>query len=346
MKWHLRISCSLLFLALLTSGLSADLTAVIQQRLVTSDGNGTHTTNPGVSAFGLNHDGVGDFLIDLQGGNPFDARCTASLLTGTGRTFALTAAHCVTDGNGNINAIGGIVRFDTTGGAQVGTVSNIFVHDNWNGNVADGFDVALVEFQSAVDTSVPTYTLFNGDPIDRDIVLAGYGETGFGGTGTVSGSSGTKRVGLNKIEDEGVSELGGITNENTQLTYDFDSGLTANDAFDFFGFNGGPSDLGFGDDEVGLGGGDSGGPSFIDDNGVLRIAGVHSYGFRVTATPNSDVDGVLNGSWGEFSVDADVTNSVMRSWIIDTAGIPEPSSALILIVFGGSGLILARRRRR
>jgi len=91
------------------------------------------------------------------------------------------------------------------------------------------------------------------------------------------------------------------------LQYDFDNGLAANDAFGFFFGN---SDLGLGNDEVNSAPGDSGGPTFSSP----VITGVTSYGVRLTFFPclpfslcNSDIDGTLNNSFGEFSGDTRVS---------------------------------------
>jgi hypothetical protein len=81
-------------------------------------------------------------------------------------------------------------------------------------------------------------------------------------------------------------------------------------------------DLGFGADEVGFAGGDSGGPLFIGG----AIAGVHA----VVAQPSiGDVNGVLDSSWGEGSFFTPVIT--YREFILKATGraaifVPEPST--------------------
>ena len=156
---------------------------------------------------------------------------------------------------------------------------------SYDGNVAHGYDVAALTFSSEFDPSIPRYQIVSaGFDTTADALLTGFGQTGIGTTGATLGG-GTKRVGLNTFEAQGLGaapfNVGGITNNSTQLTADFDSGIAANDAFDFWF---GPMvDLGKGGDEVGFGSGDSGGPAFFDVDpsaGVdYRIGGVNSYIF-------------------------------------------------------------------
>jgi hypothetical protein len=85
------------------------------------------------------------------------------------------------------------------------------------------------------------------------------------------------------------------------LFFDFDSGLPANDLTPLIT---GTPDLGFGDDEVGIAPGDSGGPAFIEgSDGIFRIAGVTAAIRFAEDGPLGDAD--FNdisgdGSWGEL----------------------------------------------
>ena len=316
--------------------------------VVTSDGNGTHITTPGVSAFGVNHDGVGDLLIETTGDASFDYRGTASLLTLGGRRWAIAAAHLVTDGAGNKIANHLQLEFETASGSMFSTVnspSEMYVHPSWNGSATNGFDLALLRLDAVADPTVPDYLLNRtANELDVDVVHVGYGNKGYGSTGADTGTSGTKRAGLKEWDSQGLGSLGvgGITNNSTMLTDDFDSGSSANDAFNFFfGFS---ADLGFVNDEVGVSPGDSGGPSFIEDSGIWKIAGIHSHGLRLAFTSDgssSDVDGTLNFSWGEFGVDARVLDPDVISWIDQI--IPEPVTLVLLLA--GSLASLKRRRK-
>ena len=92
-------------------------------------------------------------------------------------------------------------------------------------------------------------------------------------------------------------------------------------------------DLGEGFDEVLPSFGDSGGPTFLHG----AIAGLHSFSFRVGS---SDIDGILNQSFGEFG--ADVRISAYANWIDAETAVPEPSC---LFPAGFALFTLMARRR-
>ena len=324
---------------------------------VTSDGSATHTTTPGTPVFGVDHDGVADLIISRPEGN---ARCTGSLLN-DGQSL-LTAAHCLTDNDGNPVASNINATWELATNNVSESSADVTIHPMYNGDLTDGYDIAIVQFDTPIVFAVPRYDIYrktDGGEIGVETVKVGYGRSGFGNTGDTT-SSGTKRFGKNKYEDDGlgsgdgdigINSVGGITNSQTQLTYDFDSNfrnlnLSGNDsdhdAFQFFFPR--SEDLGFGDDEVGAAPGDSGGPSFVFDDGEWLIAGVTSYGLRLVFTESgtsSDVDGDINSSWGEFGVDARVAEAGIQSFI-DASLIPEPHTVALVI---SGGLILLHRRR-
>jgi hypothetical protein len=88
---------------------------------------------------------------------------------------------------------------------------------------------------------------------------------------------------------------------------------------------------------VGVAGGDSGGPNFI--NGL--ISGVNSYGLSF-GTAYGDVNTTLNSSFGEFS---GYVPTFIHADFINASMVPEASTYLMM----GLGLIgigaMARRRR-
>ncbi len=254
-------------------------------------------------------DGVGDFIFDTTAGNGF--RCTGSLLQ-DGR-HVLTAAHCLSDNAGAQDYIdgSGTVTFEGDLGDEAIDVDWVFIHPDFDGSTRNGNDIAVLELVSEASADITRYDIDTNaaDDIGQIFSLAGYGRSGTGTTGDII-PSGTKRAGDNQHDIGGNQYLmlfglvpGVDFTSNSQLPYDFDNGLAANDAFDVF-FT--VADLGE-DNEVDQANGDSGGPSF---NAAGEITGVHSYSssVRFNDGTGSDLDNVDNNdTFGEFSVDARVS---------------------------------------
>ena len=108
--------------------------------------------------------------------------------------------------------------------------------------------------------------------------------------------------------------------------------------------------LGEGGADTGLGAGieansapgDSGGPTFVDEGGVLKIGGISSYGVSLSSSGSTpDIGGGIDGGFGEFSVDARLGNQSINDFVTATA-IPEPTSFLVLSL---ATLALGYRRR-
>ena len=302
---------------------------------------------------GLDLSGVARLFLDVDPAPGSGGACSGSLLEGG--QFVLTAAHCVTNEQGDPAVLdggdGNTATFFTADGVVVAPfeASDITVHPQYNGDVRDGFDVAVIDLASVQPSGVARYELNDGSVNEANAHLAaGYGQSGDGATGATIGA-GQLRSGLNNFLATGLP-VGQINNGQTQLTADFDSGSTPNDAFAVFGqalfgqplvdpFNSG---LGFGADEVGIAPGDSGGPSFlIGPNGPV-VTGVHSYGLRLELLNgvSSDVDGFLNSSFGEFVVDARVADPQMLAFIRSVA-VPEPTA--LWLVVAAAPLIVRRR---
>ncbi len=219
--------------------------------------------------------------------------CTGSLLS-TGRHI-LTAAHCVTNNAGNLNASSVNAHFELASGNLTISGSNITVHPSFNGNVLAGGDIAIIELDSVVPGAVTRYDIYRAsNEIGKVGAKAGYGRFGRGNNGDTSNSNGHLRAGYNRY-DTGGETLGFAP--GTQLMFDFDNGNPENDAF---GVRNGIHGLGLGDREVNSAPGDSGGPTFIDQ----KIAGVTSYGLL---TPQTDIDNTINSSFGEISGDTRVS---------------------------------------
>ena len=295
-----------------------------QTHYVTADGTGTHTTTPGTSVYnGLNVDGVAKLLIATSQGTFL---CSGALLW-TGQHI-LTAAHCLTDDFGNLIANSVTAVWELADGTVSSIATSFTVHGSYDGLFFEhGNDLAIITLPQAI-TTVPTYSIWEGGgELDRQTIKVGFGRSGDGDTGTTT-SAGTQRAGLNSYDATGGIFSGlGATNGTAQLAYDFDNGLSRNDAFGFFY---GLDDLGYGDEEVNSAPGDSGGPTFAWDpaDGRFEIVGVTSFGFRLSyssgppSSRSSDVDNRLNSSFGEFSVDTRVSS--FASFIETTLAVPVP----------------------
>lgn len=139
-----------------------------------------HLAEPGVSANGIYHDGVGHLYIpETRLGYSISGGGT---LLWTGRHI-LTAAHCVADANGSFWTSPGSLYFDTASGAKVYTVSSAVYHPLYTDDLYDGYDIAILTLSETVDASIPRYDIFTGNPIGMDFTFFGYGYTGTGDTG-------------------------------------------------------------------------------------------------------------------------------------------------------------------
>ncbi len=210
--------------------------------------------------------------------------------------YVLTAAHVFyrQDGTPLNNIISTNVTFHgssiTFQGAQ-----NI-IHPNWDGNRNHGNDIAIIKLASSA-TGITGYDIHrdNNSGLGQVATIVGYGWKGTGASGWVYQSGGTLRWGQNKFD----VTVGNIT--GYPWAYDFDDGTAAHNAFGVWA-NPPNNDLGQGLSEVMIAEGDSGGPSFLGN----QIAGIHSFGFRKDSDsthPTTDIDGLLNASFGEMGVD-------------------------------------------
>jgi len=276
----------------------------------------TTAGNPGdyLTGSGGNFDGVGDVILQRSDFSGL-IRCSGSLLN-TGM-HVLTAAHCVTDSRGNYVLLSGLVFFD--GDTNVFEVavdaSSTVVHPDWKGDILKGRDLAILKLVSTVSGDIQRYGIDSNpsDDLQTEITKVGYGRTGNGDEGDEF-KSGHKRDGKNQydaVADQTLRDLKVPKKfvDGSIVQFDFDNGLEANDAYDFFYEI---EDTGLGLDEVNTAPGDSGGPAF---NALGEITGITSYGLRLSYIfgGTSDVDGTLNSSFGEFSGDTRVSS--FAGWI-------------------------------
>ena len=302
--------------------------AEVHKLIVAGDPAGTPSDSPGQRVDPNTTDspyaGVGSLRVDATA---FDGYVYIGSATAISRTHVLTAAHMVDlDNNGTIDVAASDVRFNLNFGSDLShviTASALCVHPDWTGfaNPSINDDVAVIELSSALPAGVPIYPL-NTDPfVNIEMVtLVGYGLSGDGVNGyTVSPSFSVKRVGLNRAEVYISDDEGSGSREVWELDFDGPRRKT-----NLFGRPRG-SNLTLGNDlETTLGGGDSGGPSFIGDgSGGLEIFGVNTFGFFGKAPAplfGSGAGGIVVAPYAEW----------IQSVVGDVPGISvTPSSSLV-----------------
>lgn len=306
------------------------------------------------------YSGVVALIMDYGPGGQFI--CTGSLLSD--RRSILTAAHCVSDGAGTEGPRKVTAWF--YGGNDPDTIVNgnplsvgidsigQSVNSAYTGQVIDQNDIAVVRLGADAPTWATSYDI-DFTPIsgaDR-FNVAGYGRRSDTG-GTIGANLGTGRLrqGDNNYDFRfGDSDFAGFFTNGffgtaqvgDSWVSDFDNGLAANDASCALAgaFSlGGPKycNLGLGNIEVGVAGGDSGGPQF-GANGKIRS--VTSYGLSFGTSFGDFRDG-LNSSFGEFS--GYVPLYLHAAFI--AAAVPEPATwAMMIAGFGMVGAGLRSRRR-
>jgi secreted trypsin-like serine protease len=251
--------------------------------------------------------------------------------------WALTAAHVVDSNlNGDLSddsitgdslTVGGVTRHATQAVVPVGIGSN----RGWNGNINDGFDIALVHLDQPVTTVVPATLYTSFQELGQTITSVGFGQSGTGKTGAV-GASGTKRA-VDNVADLFVT----FSNGATALRYDFDepaprispnnSGSTT------------PLDL-----EGLIAPGDSGGGVFIFDNDGWQLAGVNSGTYPFFSYPDATSDTSTYGDAALFTRVAAYQDFILGNIPELAVSIPEPTHAGLLAAV--ATLVAHRRRRR
>ena len=314
------------------------------------------------------YSGVVPIIMQFAGGAFI---CSASLIN---RTTLVTAAHCVSDGAGTANPnvttaffqenLGPTQRPPTDGTATAITVSEYFVHPLYSGQVIDQHDIAILRLSEDAPDWAQAYDMaLDIDSLRGvDFNVAGYGNRSLDGGdgptgGATGGTTGFLRQGDNMFDYRFGDEIFGDNwypiigpESRTEFSYisDFDSGRAENDMSCLVAQAGniaGPAgavfcDTGRGVTEVGVAGGDSGGPQFDAD---WRILSVTSYGLSFGVN-FGDCRAGLQSSCGEMNGFAPLYASA--DWIRSVLEVPVPVSEPATLAMMLAGLGFAVRRRR
>ena len=178
--------------------------------------------------------------------------------------WVMTAAHCVFGSFGQriqpsgLRVIAGIRNLDNDVPEEEVSVTNIVVHPQYDSDLEPPpFDIALLELSSAINA--PIVNLFSGDPADHN-----------GDSGYIAGWGATRFVNENDATypaqlQEAAVPIVSLARCNSIVSY---QGLITHRQLC----------AGFIDGGVDACAGDSGGPLFTIEDGVIRQMGITSFG--------------------------------------------------------------------
>lgn len=222
------------------------------------------------------------------------------------KNWVLTAAHCLT----SAQRMGLSINSSDNSGWRFYEASSWVAHENFNeANIFAGWDIGLMYFETDLDVSLASLYRGNSEVFNYAYDV-GFGYTGDGYTGIQSADL-LRRAGSN-IVDFAWSEQG---NGQQLLWSDFDH--PTDPAYNTFYIDGVDFDDLATFLEIMIAPGDSGGATFVYEDGQLHVAGVHSF--------ISDFTG--DGAFGYGDAYASTRVSSFVDWIdqkINPVAVPEP----------------------
>lgn len=238
--------------------------------------------------------GVGSLQITASSGTYI---CTGTPIDST---HVITAGHCVDindDGVPDVTAITFNLNYGGTLTSQI-PASAWQTHPNFTGFASPSLndDLTIVTLGAPLPAGVPTYSLASSDMVagSTHLYMVGYGQSGDGVKGYyVNASFTVKRHGENIADAFYTQDDAGQPAANEVFRFDFDGRRSNTNVF-------GAGTLG-NDKETTLGGGDSGGPSFVLCTGCnpslassYQLAGVNTFTQGFTAPKFGSLGGGIN----------------------------------------------------
>lgn len=201
---------------------------------------------------------------------------------------------------------------------------------------ADGVwhdDLAIITLSAPV-SGVPVYGLYGGSLTSQTLTLVGYGASGDGVNGVTGGASASvKRVGQNRV-DRLLADDDGKTYDEVFM-FDFDGPDSSSNVFG----PAIPANMTLGANiEAQYASGDSGGPVFVKEGDLWKIAGIATFNGSTSLSSGSSVK---FGSIGGGTVVASY-----MPWIAAAVAAPIPEPGVWFMMLAGIGLIGAIKIRQ